>query len=297
MKTKIFITFLFTAVSTLSTMSQNEKKFDYEFLGVLLLSKSQLYSYKLEFNMYKDSIKGYSYTDLTGPHETKSYIYGTYSKRTNEIEFEEKDVLYTKSNVSTDEFCFITSKGYLKLKSRKNSFDGSFTGKYSDGEVCAEGKVRLVGRKFIEKKLKKVYKKIKKKKRIDSITKEKVAPDRVLKKFGKTSLSENENITIYMNAKQVKLEIWDYGKEDGDIIDVYMSDKKIISNLKVQRKKKKLLLNLKKGNNVIKIKTINAGTIKTNTAKIKIYNKSRFYELTSDISVDKSAQINIFVKE
>ena len=276
--------------------SQKAEKFDYEFLGVLMLNKTQLYSYKLEFNIDKDSIIGYSYTDIEGDNETKSYVFGTFDENTNELMFEEKDVLYTKSDVLTDEFCFIKSRGKLKLRSAKKSFDSDFEGVYPNGEVCASGKIKIVGTKFVQKKLKKIYKKVKKKKRIDSVVKEKLRPDKILTKFGKTNLNEDETITIFLNKNQAKFEIWDYGKEDGDIVDVYINGKKVLANLKLKTEKKKLLINLKKGSNTIEVKTINSGKIKTNTAKIKIYEANRFYEFLSNINKGKSAKINIVVK-
>lgn len=276
--------------------SQKAEKFDYEFLGVLMLNRTQLYSYKLEFNINKDSIRGYSYTDIEGDNETKSYVFGTFDENTNELVFEEKDVLYTKSDVLTDEFCFIKSRGKLKLNSEKKIFDSEFEGVYPDGEVCASGKIKIVGTKFVQKKLKKIYKKVKKKKKIDSIVKEKLRPDKILTKFGKTNLNEDETITIFLNKNQAKFEIWDYGKEDGDIVDVYINGKKVLANLKLKTEKKHLLINLKKGSNSIEVKTINSGKIKTNTAKIKIYEANRFYEFLSNINKGKSAKINIVVK-
>ena len=280
----------------ISTVKAQEEKFDYEFLGVLLISKTQLYSYKLQFNIYKDSIKGYSYTDLTGPHETKSYIFGTYDKKTNDIFFKEQDVLYTKSVVGEDEFCFIQSSGKLKLKSNKNSFDSEFEGVYEDGTSCASGRIKVVGTKFIEKKAKKLYKKVKNKKKIDSVVKEKLRPERILSKFGKTTISQDETISLFVKKNKVQFEIWDYGKEDGDIVDIYINGKKIISNLEVKRKKKNVVFNLQEGKNEIKVTTVSSGTIKTNTAKIKIYDATRFYELTSNVDKGKSAIINVIVK-
>ena len=116
---------LFFNFFVFGVFSQKAEKFDYEFLGVLMLNKTQLYSYKLEFNIDKDSIRGYSYTDIEGDNETKSYVFGTFDENTNELVFEEKDVLYTKSDVLTDEFCFIKSRGKLKLNSEKKIFDSS----------------------------------------------------------------------------------------------------------------------------------------------------------------------------
>ena len=294
-KNTFFISTFFWGFHIITIFSQ-QAKFDHEFLGVLLLDEKSMYSYRLEFNIDKDSIRGYSYTDLGGLNETKSYIYGIFNKRNNQISFEEKDVLYTKSDVGTDEFCFIKSTGKLVLKSRKNVFESSFEGIYNDGEICASGKIKVVGLKFLKKKINKTYKKIKKIKKIDSVVKEKLKPERVLNKFGKTNLSSDEIITVFMKNKKVRFQIWDYGKEDGDIVDIYINGKKSLPNVKLKKEKKSLYINLKKGLNKIKVTTVSAGKIKTNTAKIKIYDSSRFYELLSKIDEGKSAEINIVIK-
>lgn len=297
MKRNIFFFLLFNVLFTVIIHSQNKEKFDYELLGILMLEKTQLYSYKIEFNLNKDSVHGYSYTDLTGPDETKSFIYGTYDKKTNIFEFEERDVLYTKSRVVTNEFCFIKAKGKLQFNSKKQSFDSNFEGLYESGELCAEGRIKIVGTNYIQNKIKKVYRKIKNKKRIDSVTKEQLKPEKVLKRFGKTSLTEDEILTVYLKSKKMKIEIWDYGKEDGDIIDFYLNGKKLLNNLKLKKKKKRMILNLENGKNSLKISTINGGFLETNTAIIKIFDNSRFYELKSDIKEGKSATINIIVYE
>lgn len=297
MKREIIIGLMLSLLTSM-VVSQETEKFDYEFLGVLLLSDSELYSYKLEFNIHKDSIKGYSYTDIGGENETKSYVFGSFDKKKKEVSFKEKEVLYTKSYVSLDdEFCFITSKGVLKLRSKKNSYTSTFEAFNYEGKACASGDIKLVGTQFIENRLKKIYKKAEKIKRIDSVTKEKIKPNKVLEKFGKTTISDEEIITVFLKSNKAKFEIWDYGKEDGDIVDVYINEKKILENLKIKRNKKTLFLNLKEGTNTIKITTVSSGSIQSNTAKVKLYDSKRFYELKSNIRKGKSAEIHIIYKK
>ena len=58
--------------------------------------------------------------------------------------------------------------------------------------------------------------------------------------------------------------------------------------------KKNLRILLSKGKNSLKITTVNAGELDTNTAKIKLYDTRRTYEVLTNLEVGKSALINIY---
>ena len=165
-------------------LSQEKKIFDYQLIGAVILESNQLLSYKIEFNSNKKGlIKGYSYTDIDGENETKSYIEGHYNSKNKDIQFKESEILYTKSKFLPEEFCFVSFKGKFKEESKKKLLNGAFIGIYNDKDTCATGKIKLVSTKFVEKKIKKLYKKVKKTKKIDSVIKEQIKPENYLKKF------------------------------------------------------------------------------------------------------------------
>ena len=140
----------------LNSYSQKNEQFDFELLGAVVLESNDIFSYKIEFNYSKNGfIHGYSYTDLAGENETKSYIRGYYNPKTRDIEFKESDILYTKSKHLPEDFCFISFKGRFRNSSRKKLLSGKFIGLYNDKDTCATGKVKLVSTKFVEKKVKK----------------------------------------------------------------------------------------------------------------------------------------------
>ena len=70
-------------------------------------------------------------------------------------------------------------------------------------------------------------------------------------------------------------------------------EKEILSNYIVTKKKKKFTVSLVEGKNELKIKTVNSGSLETNTAKIKIYDYMREYEVISDLEEGKFATVNI----
>lgn len=285
----LFFSFLFSTL----TFSQNKEKYTYDFIGVLTLEDNSLYSYQIEFNIYGDKVKGYSYTDLKGPNETKSKINGIYNKKTKKISFKESEILYTKSDAESEIFCFINIEGTLKLKSKKTILKGKLVGLYNDNEPCAKGEITLIGLDYAYKKMNKIYKKIKKKKKIDSVVKEKINPNKVLKKQNETTITSGETVSVFVYKENLKMEIWDYGKEDGDKISLYVHNKILFDSLLVTKKKKKLNLKLNKGSNIIKIATVNAGSLPTNTAKIILYDYERTYEVLVNLKVGESTKINI----
>jgi hypothetical protein len=280
--------------SIFNSASQESKKFDYELLGAIVLDENQLISYKVQFNVEKNNfIQGYSLTDIDGENETKSYIRGYYNDKTDKIQFKESDILYTKSKFLPEEFCFVRFEGKFKSASNKKLLEGKFVGIYDDKDTCATGEIRLVGKSFIKKKVKKVYKKIKKVKRVDSITKESLKPENYLKKFSETKIKSGEKVSVFVYTSKLKIDIWDYGIEDGDIITILQNDKPILENIKVSRRKQSFTLSLDQKENEFKIITVNSGKLETNTTKLKLYDFRREYEVVASLKEGEAAILNI----
>ncbi|WP_334057897.1 hypothetical protein [Polaribacter sp. P097] len=285
---------LICLVAIFSFNAQDLKKFDYELLGAIVLDENQLISYKIQFNLEKNNfIQGYSITDIDGEDETKSYIRGYYNKKTNKIQFKESDILYTKSKFLPEEFCFVSFEGDFKGDSNKKLLDGNFVGIYDDKDTCATGKIKLVGKKFIKKKVKKVYKKIKKVKRVDSIVKDNLKPENYLKKFSETKINSGEKVSVFVYSSKIKIDVWDYGIEDGDIITILQNDKPVIENIKVSRRKQSFVLNLNEKVNTFKIITVDAGKLETNTTKLKLFDFRREYEVVANLKKGEAAILNI----
>ena len=88
---------------------------------------------------------------------------------------------------------------------------------------------------------------------------------------------------LLINKKPEKIWLFTYTKK---FVFVYYSD--ICHSLEYR-----IVIHL----NTIKITTVSSGRIESNTSKIKIYDSSRFYELTSNIDKGESAEINIIIKQ
>ncbi len=77
-----------------------------------------------------------------------------------------------------------------------------------------------------------------------------------------------QNVTV--SQKNVTLTFWDHGKEDGDIITLYLNGKVLKENIKLTKKKKSFPVTLTSGNNLFEVEAKNEGSIPPNTASVRI---------------------------
>lgn len=288
----IFLTFFLT--SYFSVYSQ----VNYEFYGALKLNgnEKQMITYKLIFTENQGKINGYTVTDLDGPHETKNSISGFYDKKNKMFSFQEEDILYTKSKFDENSFCFINFKGKVKLVENTSKLEGDFKGLFNNKTKCIDGTVALVGSSRIYNLISRLNKKIQKSKKLDEAAKEKYNPYKLIDSLKINRLTKNQDLTVFWRNNNAKITIWDNGKEDGDVIDLYHNDKLLLNNFKVTTDKKELDIRLVK-KNIFKIVAVNEGQIKTNTVKIELTDGERSFDLLSNLDKGESALITIVKKE
>ncbi|NMH25044.1 hypothetical protein [Flavobacterium solisilvae] len=285
---KIF--FLFLIISNICNSQQN-----YEFFGALKLNGNvkEVITYRIVFTEINGNINGFSITDLGGNHETKNKIAGSYNKKTKEIKFKEEDILYTKSALSDNVFCFVNFSGKVKLVDSNNKIEGSFKGFFKNKTNCIDGTLVLVGVAKIEKKLFKLSNKVQKSKNIDKNIKEKVNPVALLDSLKVNSLTKNQNLNVFIQSDEIEIQVWDAKIEDGDRIDLFHNGRRILDNYVVVNKKKTLKVKLVEDKNQFRIEAINEGERVLNTAMIRIIDGDRNFDLTSNLKKGEKASITI----
>ena len=112
---------------------------EHEYLGFLKLPDSTFISYKVQFEEKEGLIKGYSFTDMNGNHETKSAIVGRFNDKKNTIEFREVSTIYTKSDITKLDFCYVYFTGKARKLNGKTALDGTFKSYYDDLTTCIDG--------------------------------------------------------------------------------------------------------------------------------------------------------------
>ena len=143
------INILFLLLSNL-IFGQNQLSY----LGTLILDNNTPISFGLEIIEDNGIVNGYSITNIGLKDETKSEVSGIYFKKNKSFQLQENQIISTNSEAPINSFCYINMtisyKGLYKKK-----LEGTFIGNYIDSNQCASGKIILMEKKKLEKKLNK----------------------------------------------------------------------------------------------------------------------------------------------
>ena len=173
----------------------------------------------------------------------------------------------------------------IKGKFGSKRLEGTFTGNFLDSTECVKGKIILIEKKKLEKKIAKVKKKIEK-----QIEKEKLDTTQVLQT---QILKDGDDFTINWESRKLKLFIWDANKEDGDKITLIINGNIVLNDVKTKNKRKKIKYKLQDGENIIEIKATNLGTSPPNTSRIELIDKKIKYPIITQLELGKTAIIKV----
>ena len=227
-------------------------------------------------------INGYSITNINTPDETKSEISGIYFNKNKSFQLQETQILHTKSEAALNTFCYLSMNLRFKNQIGIKQLNGTFTGNFLDGNECAKGKVLLIERTKLEKKIKKISKRTHKKKHLDTSF---VIKTKILK--------DDEDFTINWQSNKLKLFVWDANMEDGDKIQLTINGYIILDNFKTKNKRKKIKYKLVEGENIIEIKATNLGTSPPNTSRIELVDSKIKYPIITQLEMGEIAIIKV----
>jgi len=274
---RYFFLFLFL-ILTNSCLSQNEK---YNYLGTLLLSNNIPISFSIHFNEENGVVNGYSLTNIGNPDETKSDISGMYFKKDKSFQLQETQILSTSSEADLGTFCFIHANLSFKGRLGNKRLEGEFVGLFVNNDTCASGKILLMEKEKLEKKIKKVKKRIEKfEEKRGTILQTK-------------QLKDGDDFMLNWESDKLTLYLWDANEEDGDKIQLIINEQIILNKYETKRKRKKIKYKLKEGNNIIEIKAVNLGTSPPNTSRIELIDSKTKYPVIMQLTLDKSVIITI----
>lgn len=285
---KLFFAVIFISFLT-PCFTQN-----YEFYGVLKLNGSEknAITYKIVFTETNGIVKGYSITDITGDHETKNLIQGSYDEKTKMLKISEKDIVYTKSAISEDLFCFVNFECKIKLVSDKAKINGNFKGLFKNKKKCIDGTLEMIGSPAVQKLMARLNKQIQKSKDITDADKVKLNPQTMFDSLQTNQMVAKQNLNIFMNSPKIQFEIWDNGLEDGDMIHLYHNGKIILDNYKVTLKKKILDVQLNDDKNEFIIEALNQGLKGKNTAMVKVIG-DRSVDFQTNLDTGEKTKVTI----
>jgi|GEM_PF-382987 len=268
---------------------------DYEYLGFLKLPDSTFIAYKVAFSESKGMIKGYSYTDTGGAHETKSVIVGRFDDKKNTIEFREVATVYTKSDVTRFDFCYVYFTGRTRKLNDRATINGSFKGFYDDLTSCIDGKLELNAFAKIKNRTDKFEERVKRSRLVADSIKEKVDVSRFMNRFVSNSLKGGEKVNVIWEKQNLKMQISDPGTVDNDKIAISLNGKEFVRSYALEKNAKTFDFNLAEGVNTIVIKAINEGTEPGNTAKLMLLGGTgETINLMTSLKVGEEIQIVLY---
>ena len=274
MKFKLFIILIF-----LYQISHSQIK-EHKYLGTIIVENNQPMSFSLDLIEKDGKVSGYSITNHNTENETKSEVQGVYIKNDKSFQLQETQIIYTKSEAPINSFCYIRMNLKLKNRFTKKRLEGNFYGNFLDSSECAKGKVLLAEKSVIEKKIKKIEKKIEIK-----LEKEEIIETKILK--------DGDNLTIDWKAKYLTIKIWDSNQEDGDKINLEINSDVILDNYETKNKTKKIKYKLNKGKNKVTIEARSLGKSPPNTSRIELIDKNKKYPILTQLDLNKSITIYI----
>jgi hypothetical protein len=266
-----------------------------DYYGAIKLNDTSVITYRINFKIVDNFLSGYSMTDISGEHETKSNITGKYDKENELISFNETGIIYTKSPVSQNDFCnvyFLPSKFKLgKSKVLKGKFDGRF----SDGTKCIDGEILLNSVEQVKKRIEKVSKKVNKSKRVADSIKEKFNNIKILKAANTNYLKKDEITSVFTKSEIINLYVYDGGKIDDDVITILKDGKIILYKHKVSEKKELIEVLITSNKTRITVLSVSEGTIGTNTAVIEIVDSNNTIKTMTNLKEGEKTEID-FIK-
>lgn len=290
---RIRLLFLILFLTPFFVLAQN----NYEFLGGLKLNDSLIISYKLNLVETNGDIKGYSITDIGGDHETRSNIFGEYNSEDKILSFRESGIVYTKSPISQNDFCFLNTTFKNFVLGKTNKAKANFVGLFSDNTQCIDGEVLLSSLEKVEKRIDKVMKKISKSKRVEDSIKQKLSKVNLMDTRRMNFLKKGQIMSVFTQSSTIKLVIFDGGKLDGDRINIAINGKNVLNDFEANKSKKEVTINLSDKKNSIEIEAKNEGEISPNTVVVMLYDGINEIRAVSNLKKGETTQIDILKQD
>ena len=182
----------------------------------------------MELTEKDGNVFGYSITNQNTEDETKSEVQGLYFKKDKTFQLQETQIITTKSEAPLNSFCYIRMNLVLKRMLNQKRLEGNFTGNFLDSSKCAEGKIMLIKKSYIDRKIKKIEKKIEKYKEQEIVNNEDTSS------IVKTQIiKDGDDFKINWVSKFLILKVWDSNQEDGDKINLSVNGNLILDNYEI----------------------------------------------------------------
>lgn len=233
-------------------------------------------------------------------------VKGNYNAATRQLSLYNIPLTYHGSVTAFEIDCIMNMQATLRVSQAESRLIGTFISLPDYKYVCKEVYFNFVMNADISKKdsvlqaireYKETYQ-VWKPEVADTLIEAKVTPRKVINYVTEKEFAERENIVsqeIEVNSDSLKIDIYDNGEIDGDMISLFYNKELILNNQKLTHKSIRLnvVLDSTKSYSEISMFAENLGLIPPNTAMVRIDDGSKRYELRVSSSLEKTATIRI----
>ncbi len=300
MRKILFIAFL---LSSFHSHSQSVFGYWYGDANVKVNNSTNNYLVELILQPEKSYVKGilnYYFRDTYRSIEVK----GNYNATTRELNLYDVPVVYHASIANMEVDCIMNVRATLRVAQAGSDLIGSFTGLPDYRNMCPSINFNLHFNADISKK-DSVLKAISEYKEtrqvwtpgaVDTLVSLTVIPRKLTNYVTENEFVKRENVLINeleVDSDTLKVDVYDNGEIDGDIISVFFNKKLILNNQKLTHKSIRMTLELDSlsDNNEISMFAENLGLIPPNTALMVIIDGKKRHEIRVSSNMNKNATI------
>ena len=296
---------IFLLLFSLSSRSQSVFGYWYGDATVKIKNSANNYLVELILQPEKNYVKGvlnYYFKDTYRSLQVK----GNYNAATRQLVLYDIPVVYHASISSFEVDCMMNFQATLRVAQEGSDLVGAFISLPEYKNMCPTINTTLHFNTDISKKdsvLKAIseYKEeyqVWKPSATDTLVAVNITPRKVVNYVTESEYTKRENVVTHeleAESDMLKLDIYDNGEIDGDIISVFFNKQLILSNQKLTHKSIHIdiPLDTTKTDNEISMFAENLGLIPPNTALMVITDGKKKYEIRLASNLEKNATIRI----
>ncbi len=237
-------------------------------------------------------------------------VKGNYNAATRQLSLYNIPLTYHGSVAAFEMDCMMTMQATLRVAQAESRLIGAFFSLPEYKYTCTDVTFSLVMNADISKKdsvlqaireYKETYQ-VWKPEAADTLVEVKVIPRKVINYVTEKEFIERENVVtqeIEVNSDSLKIDIYDNGEVDGDMISLFYNKELILNTQKLTHKSIRLniVLDSTKAFSEISMFAENLGLIPPNTAMMRIYDGKTRHEVRLSSSLEKTSTIRISRKK
>lgn len=300
---------ILTLCVTIAAKSQSVFGYWYGYANVKTNSSANNYLVELVLQPEKNYVKGilnYYFKNTYRSIQVK----GNYNSSTRELNLYDIPIVYYGSVSTFEVFCTMNFRGTLRVAKAGSNIVGSFISLPDYKYTCADIKFNLTHNADISKKdsvlqaiseYKETYQ-VWEPTYTDTAVAVNIIPRKVINYVVEQEYTKRENVVVQeieVDSDSLRVDVYDNGEIDGDIISVFYNQQLIMHNQKLTHKSIHIDIQLDSTREVNEITMFaeNLGLIPPNTALLIVRDGKKQYDIRLSSNMEKNATIRIRKKK